>query len=86
MAAAHKNVEEITVGVKGNLEKLVVNNENISDLEDQSAKMRDTADQFKKQSKSLERTLWWKNIKLYVYLGIGIIAVIVLIVLLSKIF
>lgn len=46
--------------------------------------MKETANKFEKNAKSVEREMWWKKVKLTIIIVALVIAIIVIIVLLVK--
>ena len=84
LSAAHKNINDLRLDVQKNIDKLVANDENLNELDSKARKMKENANLFNKNAVSLERTLWWKNIRLWCIIGATLIAIIVLIVLLVK--
>ncbi len=85
LSQAHDGVNSVKIEVQQNINKLVDNQEDLSDLEMQTDKMKDTAQKFQKDSKSLEREMFWKKIKMIAYIVALIIFIIVIIVILVKI-
>ena len=67
-----------------NIEKLVINQEELSDLETQAEQLNEGAGKFEKNAKILERHMFWKKVKYAVIIGLIIILVIVIIVLIVK--
>ena len=82
LAKAQNAVGEIKVEMQQNVNKLIQNQGELDNLEDQTRDMRDNADKFDKNAKSLEREMFWRKIK-YTAIIVGIILAIILIIVLS---
>ena len=82
LAQAQTNVNGLKVDMQQNVNKLIEGQEHIDNLEDQTREMKDNAQTFDKQAKSLEREMFWRKVK-YTVIIIVIIIVIVLILGLS---
>ncbi len=82
LSQAQDNVHKLKQDVQGNINKLITNQDDLNDLEDQTNQMRDTAGKFEKNAKSLEREMFWRKIK-YTAIIVGIVLAIVLIIVLS---
>ena len=86
MSKAEQGVKDVKNGMQENIDKLITNQEDLSELEMQTGKMRDTAQKFQKGSKSLERTMFWKKIKMIAYIIGLVLIVIIILVLIFKVF
>ena len=86
LSQAHQGVDEIKVDMKENIDKLITNQEDLSELEMQTGQMRDTANKFQKGAKSVERVMFWKKIKMIAYIVAIVIILVIIIVLIAKIF
>ena len=85
LSQAREQVEDIKVEVQENVNKLMTNGDNLNDLEDQTHNIRMGAEKFGKNSKSLERQMYWRKIRnLAIIIGI-IILVIIIIVIITQI-
>ena len=84
LTAVNAKVDDLKADVQGNLNRLVMNDDNLNELDENAKKLHDEAHMFSKNSKSLKRVLWWRNVWFWVMV-IGVaVGVIVLIVLLLK--
>lgn len=84
LSRAQNDVNNIKGDMQKNVDKLIDNQEDLDDLENQTQKMKNNADVFNKESKSLERVMFWKNIKFWVFIVIAVIILIIIIVLIVK--
>ena len=82
LAQAHNNVNELKIDMQQNVNKLIENQDGLDTLEEQTKEMKDNAQNFDKNAKSLERELFWRKVK-YAAIIIAIIIAIILIIVLS---
>ena len=82
LSKAQNAVGEIKVEMQQNVNKLIQNQGELDTLEGQTDEMRENANKFDKNAKSLEREMFWRKIK-YTAIIVGIILAIVLIIVLS---
>lgn len=82
LTAAHQNVRNLTKDVQENIDKLVANDENLNELDSKARQMKETANLFNKKADQLKKTLWWRNMRLWIIIIAVVIAIVVLIVLL----
>ena len=81
--ASHK-VNEIKTEVQQNVDKLIVNGDNLLDLEDETKNIRRGAEQFGKKTKALEREMCWQKYKRTCCIVSIIVTVIAIIVIISQ--
>jgi hypothetical protein len=84
LSQAHNNVQGLKLDVKNNMDKLVDNQEDLHDLENQTENLQKNAQKFNKETKTLERVMFWKNFKFWIILVVLIILIIIIIVLAVK--
>ena len=82
LAQAQNNVTEIKVEMQDNVNKLIKNQDELDNLEGQTRDMKDNAQTFDKNAKSLEREMFWRKVK-YTAIIVGIVLAIILIIVLS---
>ena len=82
LAQAQNNVNEIKVEMQENVNKLIKNQDELDTLEGQTRDMKDNAQTFDKNAKSLEREMFWRKVK-YTAVIIAIVIAIILIIVLS---
>jgi len=81
-----QDVDEVTIVMQQNISKVVQNTDNLEDLTDKSAAMKESANQFKKGAVTMKREAWWRNMKLNIIIGaiiVGVLVVIILAIVLS---
>ena len=61
-----------------NINKMTENLSNADELEQETYQMRVNSEGFRDSATSLKRTMWWRNMKLWLIIG-GVVAVIALI-------
>ena len=54
------------------LDKILERQEKIELMVDNSETLANSATQFRKRSTDLKRTMWWKNCKLWIVVGVAI--------------
>ncbi len=64
LTQANNNVIDIQNQVQDNINKLVVNQDQLQELEIQTNRMAETAQEFQKNSKKVERIMWWRKTKI----------------------
>jgi hypothetical protein len=74
-------VNDVTNIMKQNLQKVLDRDAKLSDLEDKSELLKDSANRFESTARKLKRKFWWQNIKYIIGVCIVIITLILLIVL-----
>lgn len=70
---------ELNVGIK----KLINNQESLSEMDDKASKMKSTslynigyANEFHQNSEKLERMLYWRNMKIKIFIGLCVLGLI----------
>jgi len=71
------NVKSVMVQ---NIEKVLDRGERIELLVDKTENLNAAAVKFKKQSTQLKKRMWWKNVKLYLIVGVVLVIIILIIV------
>ena len=82
LSQAQANVDDLKRGVQENVNKLITNQDELNDLEEQTNQMKDPAGKFEKNAKSLEREMFWRKVK-YTAIIVGVVIAIILIIVLS---
>lgn len=85
LTQANSNVADIQNRVQENIDKLVGNQEQLVELEAQTLKMAENAQEFQKNTKKVERIMWWRKTKIQIMIALGVIGVIILILVLVKV-
>ena len=84
LALANQRVDDLTLGVRRNLDTLIANDGNLNELDENARRLHAEAAAFNKNANTLKRTLWWKNVWFWVIVALVVAGVIVLVVLLAK--
>ncbi|CAF1183518.1 unnamed protein product [Didymodactylos carnosus] len=58
------DVQEVTVIIKDNLEKVIDRDSALTQLHGRAEELDEHASQFKIHAKQIERKFWWKNVKI----------------------
>jgi len=72
----HEQVEEVKGIMHKNIESLVKNVENLEVLQDKTETMKESSLQFKKGATTLQRKMWWRNLKLKLIIALIIILIV----------
>ena len=75
------DVEEAQAIMADNVQNMIENIEKAEDIEEQTNRLRDNADQFKKGAGKLKKTMWWRNVKLWIILILVVVVIIAVIAL-----
>ena len=81
IAEIQKDVDELKVDMKKNINKMVESVENVNDLQNKSEQLKLESEDYKKTSVEIRKLTWWQNCKLWVII-IGIVLLLVLIIVL----
>ena len=84
LVEARRNVNDVKVQMSENMNKLLENHGDLEELEEGAEGMKKNAEKFKKGSHKLERTMYWKKVRMIVCIVLIVIAVIVAIILMAK--
>ncbi len=76
-----EDVKDIKLEMNQNIRQMMVNVEDAKNLDSKAANIKDHADLFKNNAKSLERATWWQNCKLTIIIGVVLVCVVLIIVL-----
>ncbi|XP_065560710.1 vesicle-associated membrane protein 2-like isoform X5 [Artemia franciscana] len=71
-------VDEVVGIMRVNVEKVLERDEKLSELDDRADALQQGASQFEQQAAKMKNKFWWKNMKMW--LIIGVIAIVVLII------
>lgn len=80
MQEVHKQIDETTQVMQGNIERALERGERLGDLEAQTGQLAESSKQFHKNVKQAEQNLWMKNMKLAIYtalVGMIVLAIII---------
>merc|ERR1712062_91136 len=72
-------VQEVVGIMRGNVEKVLERDQKLSQLDDRADALQQGASQFESQAAKLKRKYWWRNIKMWIILGIVAAVVIIII-------
>mmetsp|Transcript_39223 Transcript_39223/g.65916 ORF Transcript_39223/g.65916 Transcript_39223/m.65916 type:complete len:293 (-) Transcript_39223:113-991(-) len=64
ITAVGAKVDEVRLVMEGNINRVLDNAENLSNVEDKAENLRQNAQQFQRKSESLRKVLWWRNLKM----------------------
>ncbi|KAM3599628.1 uncharacterized protein V6R79_008818 [Siganus canaliculatus] len=74
-------VNEVKVILTDNISKVLQRGERLDDLIDKTDDLQASADSFQRTSTRVARKYWWKNIKMWIIIGIIVLIVLILIIL-----
>ena len=81
IAELQSNVDSIKDDMKKNLNKMVENVDDVKELEDKSAALRGSTEEYRKNSVVIRKLTWWQNFKLWVILAMIVLILIGVIIL-----
>ena len=74
-------VDKVKAQMQDNISGMLKNQESAESLNEKSSQLAEQANVFKKNSKTLKKTMWWKNMKMTLLLGFVIVVAAVLMIL-----
>ena len=66
----HAQVNEVVDIMRDNVEKVIDRDVKLSELDDRADALQQGASQFETQAAALKRKYWWKNMKMWILLGV----------------
>ena len=66
----HAQVNEVVDIMRDNVEKVIDRDVKLSELDDRADALQQGASQFETQAAKLKRKYWWKNMKMWIILGV----------------
>lgn len=73
-------VDEVVDIMKTNVEKVLERDQKLSELDDRADALQQGASQFEQQAGKLKRKFWWKNLKMWIIIGVIVVVIIIIIV------
>ena len=70
--------------MKKNLESVAQRGEHIDQLQDKSENLNQSAQGFRRGANRVRKQMWWKNVKMRIWIIVGIIILLLLIIVPSK--
>ncbi|KAL2150256.1 hypothetical protein VTH82DRAFT_7932 [Thermothelomyces myriococcoides] len=77
---ANKEIQAAKLELQKNAERLMDRRERIEDLHEQSNKLADSAQTFRRSANRVRKQMWWKDMKMRIWLAIGIIVLLAIII------
>ncbi|KAK3898248.1 hypothetical protein C8A05DRAFT_38164 [Staphylotrichum tortipilum] len=70
-----------TVGVmRENLTKVTERGANLNHLQNQTTDLADSAQSFRRGANQVRKKMWWKDMKMRIWLGVGIVVLLAIII------
>ena len=66
--------------MKKNLESVAQRGEHIDQLQDKSENLNQSAQGFRRGANRVRKQMWWKNVKMRIWIGVGIIVLLLIII------
>ena len=76
IAELQSDVDSIKNDMKKNLNKMVESVDDVKELENKSAALRDSTEEYKQNNVEIRRIFWWQNFKLWVILAMVVLILI----------
>ena len=80
IAELQSDVDSIKNDMKKNLNKMVESVDDVKELENKSAALRDSTEEYKQNNVEIRRITWWQNFKLWLILAMVVLILIVVII------
>ncbi|RXG56502.1 Vesicle-associated membrane protein 1 [Armadillidium vulgare] len=80
--AMQNQVNEVVGIMRSNVDKIMIRDERLSELDQRADQLNASASEFQTTSRKVKRKYWWKNIKMMLIIG-GVVALIIVIVIIS---
>jgi len=72
-------VDEVVDIMRTNVEKVLERDQKLSELDDRADALQHGASQFEQQAGKLKRKFWWKNLKMWLIIGVIVVVLIIII-------
>jgi hypothetical protein len=73
-------INEVKLEMQQGMKKMLHNFEMVKDLDNKAEKIKDTSVLFKRDANQLNRNLWWRDMKIKVFLGAFLLAIIIYVI------
>lgn len=70
ISLVNRQVDEVKSEMENNINKVMQNTENLSDVMNKTELMAAGASTFQKRSESIAKALWWRNFKMKLIIGL----------------
>ena len=80
LQSAKSKVDEIAKQMQSNMNKMLINNNDMADLEDKADSMKNNAVAFHKSAEDFKSMMWCRNCKLIIIIGVIVIAILLYII------
>lgn len=77
---AQAQVGEVVDIMRVNVEKVLERDQKISELDRRADDLQEGASQFQQHAVKLKRKYWWENIKMWIIIGVILLAVVIIVV------
>ena len=78
---AQAQVGEVVDIMRVNVEKVLERDQKISELDRRADDLQEGASQFQQHAVKLKRKYWWENIKMWIIIGVILLAVVIIVAL-----
>ncbi|KAL2054895.1 hypothetical protein ABVK25_004717 [Lepraria finkii] len=79
-AAIQSQIDDTVNVMKKNLESVAQRGEHIDQLQDKSENLNQSAQGFRRGANRVRKQMWWKNMKMRIWIMVGIIVILLLII------
>jgi len=79
-AAIQSQIDDTVNVMKKNLESVAQRGEHIDQLQDKSENLNQSAQGFRRGANRVRKQMWWKNVKMRIWIIVGIIVLLLLII------
>ena len=81
---SQKQIDDTVNVMKKNLESVAQRGEHIDQLQDKSENLNQSAQGFRRGANRVRKQMWWKNVKMRIWIIVGIIVLLLIIIIPSK--
>lgn len=75
-----QQIDDTVNVMKKNLESVAQRGEHIDQLQDKSENLNQSAQGFRRGANRVRKQMWWKNVKMRIWIGVGIIVLLLIII------
>ena len=80
MSSPQQQIDDTVNVMKKNLESVAQRGEHIDQLQDKSENLNQSAQGFRRGANRVRKQMWWKNVKMRIWIIVGIIVLLLIIV------
>merc|ERR1712235_75582 len=79
IASTRREVDEVKGVMANNIEKIRERDDRLNNLQGRTADLENGAMEFESRARSLKRKYWWRNMKMWMILGVVLLVIIIIV-------